>query len=318
MLLAVTALVSAPLLSDAQAPTLDAPTIRGFSSSRAGAERELEQKLRQIPNADSAEHHLRILTAAPHMAGTDGSRRVAEYIRDQLRSYGFEADLVSYRVWLPHPAEVKLELVAPETKALATPEEPFEWDKDTYDKRAVVGFSGYSPSGEVTAPVVYVNYGLPEDYRKLEELGVSVEGKVVLARYGRSYRGVKALVAEENKAAALILYSDPADDGYAAGDPYPRGPWRPMSGIQRGSIQYGFRYPGDPLTPGVPSNEQARRVDPRQAENLPHIPALPVSPRDGSEILQRLGGPRVPREWQGALPFSYRSEERRVGKECRL
>ena len=279
--------------------------IRGFSPPRVAAERELEQKLKRIPDAASAERHLRWLTSAPHMAGTDASRRVAEYLRDQLRSYGFEADLVTYRVWLPLPAEVKLELVEPEKKSLATPEEPYEVDKDTSDRRAVAGFSGYSPSGEVTAPVVYVNYGLPEDYRRLAELGVSVAGKIALARYGNSYRGVKARVAEGNKAAGLVIYSDPADDGYVAGDPYPRGPWRPMSGIQRGSILYIFQYPGDPLTPGVASTGEAQRIDPRQAQSLPRVLTLPVSPRDGAEILRRLEGPRVPREWQGGLPFTY-------------
>ncbi|MBI3671126.1 MAG: M28 family metallopeptidase [Acidobacteria bacterium] len=274
-------------------------------TGHVAAERELEQKLQRLPSSESAERTLRILTSTPHMAGTDGSRRVAEFIRDQLRSYGFEAELVRYRAWLPQPTEVKLELVQPETKALGTPEEPFESDKDTYDKRAVVGFNSYSPSGEVTAPVVYVNYGTQEDYRRLSELSVGVEGKIVLARYGRGFRGVKAKVAEENKAAGLILYSDPADDGYVAGDAYPRGPWRPMSGIQRGSIQYTFIFPGDPLTPGVAATEQAQRIDPRWAQNLPHIPTMPVSPRDALEILQHLDGPQVPREWQGGLPLTY-------------
>src|SRR5712692_10326152 len=257
---AALALLFAPVGNLAQAPA----SIRGFSPARAVAERELEQKLRLVPSGESAERHPRNLTATPHMAGTEGSRRVAEYLRDQLRGYGFEAELVTYRVWMPHPVEVKLELVEPEKKTLATPEEPLEGDKDTYDKRAVMAFSGYSPSGEVTAPVVYVNYGTSEDYRRLSEMGISLEGKVALARYGRNFRGVKAKLAEENKAAGLIIYSDPADDGYVAGDAYPRGPWRPMSGIQRGSILYTFLYPGDPLTPGVASTETARLIVPTQ------------------------------------------------------
>jgi N-acetylated-alpha-linked acidic dipeptidase len=306
-------LISAPGASDAQTPVQvgsrskapDNIKIRGFSASRTAAEREFEQKLQHIPSAESAERTLRVLTSAPHMAGTEGSRRVAEFIRDQLRNFGFEAGLVSYRVWLPQPVEVKLELVQPETRALATPEEPFEGDKDTSDKRAVPGFNSYSPSGEVTATVVYANYATQEDFRRLAELGISVEGKIVLARYGRGFRGVKAKLAEENKAAGLILYSDPADDGYVAGDAYPRGPWRPMSGIQRGSILYTFISPGDPLTPGVAATESAQRIDPRDARNLPHIPTMPVSPRDAAEILQRLGGPQVPREWQGGLPLTY-------------
>lgn len=239
------------------------------------------------------------------MAGTDGSRRVAEYMRDQLRSYGFDASLVEYKVWLNHPKEVKLELLAPFAKALATQEDPFEWDKDSYTKSAVVGFNGYSPSGEVSAPVVYANYGLHEDYRRLEELGVSVEGKVVLVRYGRSFRGVKTRIAEEHKAAGVLIYSDPADDGYVAGDVYPRGPYRPPSGIQRGSIYYGSTYSGDPLTPGVAAKDGARRLDPSESKTLPRTPTMPINYRDATEILKHLGGPRVPREWQGGLPFTY-------------
>jgi N-acetylated-alpha-linked acidic dipeptidase len=282
-----------------------AAAIRGFSAARAAAQKELEARLQRLPEPASAERHLRYLTAEPHMAGTPGSRRVAEYVRDQLRSFGFEADLASYRAWLPHPVEVQLELTAPQKMSLARPEEPIEGDPFSADKRAVMAFNAYSPSGDVTAPVVYVNYGLPEDYRQLAELGVSVEGKIALARYGRSFRGVKLKVAEENKAAGLILFSDPADDGYVSGDMYPRGPWRPMSGIQRGSVYYGFLYSGDPLTPGIAATDSAKRLEPSEARNLPRIPALPISARDAAEILKYLGGPRVPRNWQGGLPMTY-------------
>jgi N-acetylated-alpha-linked acidic dipeptidase len=278
--------------------------IRGFSSARVAPQRALEQKLQSIPSAESAERYLRFLTAEPHMVGTEGSRRVAEYVRAQLRSYGFEADLVRYSVWLPHPREVKLELIAPQKKPLATQEEPIAADKDSSNPRIVPGFNAYSPSGEVSGSVVYANYGQPEDFRRLAELGISIEGKIVLARYGRNFRGVKARVAEEYKAAGLIIYSDPADDGYVAGDAYPRGPWRPMSGIQRGSILYTFHYPGDPLTPETASTENARRLDPAQARSLPRIPTMPISPRDAQEILKHLNGPRV-REWQGGLPLTY-------------
>jgi N-acetylated-alpha-linked acidic dipeptidase len=295
--------LSVSVHSQEQAPA-PAP-IRGFAASRVAAQRALESQLQRIPAPDSAERHLRIITSEPHMAGTEGSKRVAEYVRDQLRSYGFEASLAEYKVWLPHPKEVKLELVTPEKKTLATPEDPFEWDKDTYNKNVVMGFNGYSPSGEVTAPVIYANYGLHEDYRRLEEMGVSVAGKVVLVRYGRSFRGVKTRIAEEHKAAGVIIYSDPADDGYVAGDPYPRGPFRPPSGIQRGSVYYGSNYSGDPLTPGVAATENARRLKPEESKSLPRTPTLPISYRDAAEILKNLGGPRVPREWQGGLPFTY-------------
>jgi N-acetylated-alpha-linked acidic dipeptidase len=279
--------------------------IRGFAASRVDAERRLEQKLRHVPDAEHAEADLRQLTAEPHMAGTEASHRTAEWLREKYRSYGFEAELASYSVWLPVPVEEKLELVKPEKKVLATPEEPFEGDKDTHDRRAVRGFNAYSPSGEVTSSVVYVNYGMPEDYRQLDDLGVKVEGKVVIARYGQGYRGVKAKLAEEHKAAALLIYSDPADDGYAAGDPYPHGPWRPMSGIQRGSILYTSIYPGDPLTPGAASTPDAKRLAPAEARTLPRIPTLPINAQDAAAILPHLGGAQVPHGWQGGLPFTY-------------
>ncbi len=289
----------------AQEPAPARKVIRGFASQRASAQQQWEQKLQRLPDAESAERHLRALTASPHMAGTPGSRRVAEYIRDTLRGYGWQAELVSYRVLLPQPAQVHLELVAPQTVLLARPEEPVEFDPSSFDANAVMGFNAYSPSGEVEAEVVYVNYGLPEDYARLRELGVSATGRIAIARYGRSFRGVKAKLAEENGAAGLILYSDPADDGYMAGDTYPRGPFRPMSGIQRGSILYIFHYPGDPLTPGVAATDGAERIGLAAATNLTRTPTLPVSPRDAADILSRLGGPRVPRTWQGGLPFTY-------------
>jgi N-acetylated-alpha-linked acidic dipeptidase len=279
--------------------------IRGFFPARVAPERELEQKLRAIPDAAHAENNLRHITSEPHMAGTEASHRVAEWLRDQYRSFGFEAEIVSYSVWLPQPREIKLELTAPEVKQLATPEQPFDVDKDTLDPRAVVGFNAYSPSAEVSGAVVYVNYGMPEDYRALDSLGVSVEGRIVIARYGHGYRGIKAKLAEEHKALGLVIYSDPQDDGYAAGDPFPRGPWRPMSGIQRGSILYTQIYPGDPLTPGVAATPDAKRLAPADAANLPHIPTLPINAQDAEAILQNLGGPHVPKGWQGGLPFTY-------------
>ena len=293
-----------PIRVQSQQPTV-VPPVRGFAADRVAAQRALEDKLQRVPSPESAERHLSILTAEPHMAGTPGSKRVAEYMRDQLRSYGFEANLVEYKVWLNQPKEVKLELLTPEAKQLATQEDPFEWDKDSFNQNAVRGFNGFSPSGEATAPVVYANYGLHEDYRRLEEMGISVAGKIVLVRYGRSFRGVKTRIAEEYKAAGVLIYSDPADDGYVAGDIYPRGPYRPPSGIQRGSVYYGSNYSGDPLTPGVAAKDGAKRLDPKDAVSLPRTPTMPINYRDASEILKHLGGPRVPREWQGGLPFTY-------------
>jgi N-acetylated-alpha-linked acidic dipeptidase len=279
--------------------------IRGFFPERAKSERALESKLQGIPDAERAESNLRHLTRQPHRAGTEASHQVAEWLRAQYRSFGFDAEIVTYSVWMAEPREVKLELVAPSKKTLATPEQPVDVDKDTTDPRAVMAFNTYAPSGEVTAPVVYVNYGTPEDYAELDSLGVSVQGKIAIARYGHNYRGIKSRLAEEHKAAGLVIFSDPADDGYMAGDVFPKGPWRPMSGIQRGSILYTEYYPGDPLTPGVASTPDAKRIAPADAANLPHILTMPINAQDAWAILEHLGGPHVPRNWQGGLPFTY-------------
>lgn len=283
----------------------EAVTIRGFLPSHVEEEGQLEQKLQSIPEAARAESNLRHLTSEPHMAGTEASHRVAEWLRDQYASYGFDTEIVTYSVWLPQPRQVQLELTAPHKKTLGSPEPPIADDQDSRDTRAVAAFNVYSPSGDVTAPVVYVNYGTPDDYRALDSLGISVEGKIAIARYGKGYRGIKAKLAEEHKAVGLILYSDPADDGYAVGDTYPDGPWRPMSGIQRGSILYTQFYPGDPLTPGTPATANAARISPAAAASLPHIPTMPISAQDASAILSVLDGKHVPPQWQGGLPFTY-------------
>jgi N-acetylated-alpha-linked acidic dipeptidase len=279
--------------------------LRGFSAAHVDAERQLEQSLRKIPDAQHAEENLKRITLEPHMAGTEASHRLAEWLRLQYESFGFDAKLVSYSVWLPQPTEIKLELIAPQRKSLGTQEEAYEWDKSTYDARASVGFNTYSPSGDVTAPIVYANYGTADDYRQLESLGASVAGKIVLVRYGSSYRGIKAKLAEEHKAAGLLIYSDPADDGYDAGDIYPTGPWRPMSGIQRGSILYTEIYPGDPLTPGIAATIDAPRIAPSEARSLPRIPVMPINAQDAAVILSHLTGAKVPRAWQGGLPITY-------------
>jgi N-acetylated-alpha-linked acidic dipeptidase len=279
--------------------------LRGFSPQRATGEREIEAKFAKLPSATRAEATLKRLTAEPHVAGTEAGRGLAEYIRDEFRAAGLDVEIASYRVLLSYPSEIVLERTAPGAMRLARPEEPAEGDPSTADKRAIPAFNAYSPPGDVTAQLVYANYGMPEDYRRLAEMGVSVQGNIVLVRYGQNFRGVKTRVAEEHGAAGVLIYSDPADDGFVAGDPYPKGPWRPESGIQRGSIQYTFLYPGDPLTPGVAATEDAKRIDANRAVNLPKVPTLPISWRDAAQLLPYLGGPKVPREWQGGLPFTY-------------
>src|ERR1700691_5115189 len=285
--------------------TQDNPGIRGFAPARVAAEHALEQQMRAIPDPARAESNLRRITSEPHMAGTEASHRVAEWLRDQYRSYGFDADIVSYSLVLSQSGDKQLGLAAPDKRTLTTPEQPFAVDPDTSNKNIVAAFNAFSPSGDVTAPVVYVNYGMQADYRELEKLGVSVAGKIVIARYGGCYRGIKTKLAEEHKALGLIIYSDPEDDGYVAGDVFPNGPWRPMSGIQRGSVEYTEIYPGDPLTPGVAATASAKRLAPADATNLAHIPTMPINSQDASVILENLGGAHVPRQWQGGLPFTY-------------
>ncbi len=197
-----------------------------------------------------------------------------------------------------------------EGKVLMTGPSPEHVDNDPYqaDARILPAFHGSSPSCDITADVVYVNYGRPEDFKKLEDLHITVAGKIVLARYGMNFRGVKVYLAQQHQAAGVIIYSDPADDGYFQGDKYPHGPWRPDSAVQRGSVQYLFKYPGDATTPDVastPSLPAAKRLPLAQVNSLPTIPSMPLSYHDAGPILESMGGPVAPREWQGALPFSY-------------
>jgi N-acetylated-alpha-linked acidic dipeptidase len=279
--------------------------IDGFAPGRAAAEAQLEKQFLAIPAAAGAESNLRHLTSTPHLAGTEASHRVAEWLRDQYRSYGFDAEIESYSVWLPMPHEIKLEMIKPKHENLATSEPPIPGDLDTWTKHVTPDYNAYSPSGDVTAPVIYANYGMADDYRELERLGIEVDGKIVMARYGRGYRGIKALLAEQHHAAGLILYSDPQDDGYAVGDTFPDGPWRPMGGVQRGSILYTQIYPGDPLTPGAASVPGAPRISATNAASLPRVPTMPISAQDAAVILKALDGRHVPHTWQGALPFTY-------------
>jgi N-acetylated-alpha-linked acidic dipeptidase len=283
-------------------PEAPAPQIRGFAPSRTAAELALEERFQKVPDPTRAEADLRQLTSEPHVAGTDASRRVAEWIRDQFRADGFDAQIVTYSAYLPVPQEALLEMVAPEKTRLAAPEPPIDRDRNSGDDHLSPAANDYSASGDVTAPVIYVNYGTADDYRMLDSLGISVKGKLVLARYGRGYRGVKAKLAEDHGAAGLIIYSDPGDDGYDSGDVFPEGPWRPMDGIQRGSILYTQVHPGDPL---VAENPNGPRIAPSDAAALPHIPAIPISAHDANIVIEHLGKQRVPRGWQGGLPLTY-------------
>jgi len=278
----------------------------GFTPGHAARQREIEAAFLALPDPVRCEAHHRELTRAPHTAGTEGSRRVAEYVAARFREYGLETDVPSYDVLLSYPRKVELEMVAPRSVSLARREDPLPEDPSSSDPAASGPWHAYAKSGEVEADVVYVNHGQPRDYDRLARIGVDVRGKVALARYFGGYRGGKSLEAERRGVAALVTYSDPAEDGYVQGDVYPRGPWGNDSHVQRGANVYDFIVPGDPLTPGWPSVAAARRIPEAESRILPKIPTLPLSFRDARVLLEALEGPvRPTREWQGGGPFAY-------------
>ncbi len=279
--------------------------VPGFGDGEAVERAGWEEILLKTPHPDSARRHLRILTEEPHVAGTPADYATALYVRDRMRAYGLEADLQEFHVLLNYPKRVALQLVAPADEPLSLREVPIEGDKDSADPAFFDGFHGYSADGEVTSQIVYANYGRPEDYRAIEKLGVSVAGKIVLVRYGKLFRGLKVRLAEERRAAGVLIYSDPADDGYMQGDIYPHGPWRHPSAIQRGSVQFLSIAPGDPTTPGWGSGKSARRVRREQSEALAKIPSLPLSYGEAGKILHHLAGPTGPSGFQGGLPLAY-------------
>jgi N-acetylated-alpha-linked acidic dipeptidase len=257
-----------------------------------------------------AQEELKTLTAVPHVAASKEDYDTALYVESKFKAAGLDTQIVAYKAWINLPQEVFLQATNAEGKILMTGPTREHVDNDPYqdDPRVLPAFHGGSPSCDVTADVVYVNYGRPEDFKRLDDMHISVAGKIVLTRYGMNFRGVKVYLAQQRGAAGVIIYSDPADDGYFQGDKYPHGPWRPDTGVQRGSVQYMFKYPGDATTPDVASTPglgAAHRLPPSKISSLPTIPSMPISYHDAAPILESLGGPVAPREWQGALPFSY-------------
>ena len=279
--------------------------MRGFTPENAVTQKQYETDFKEHVSAERCRHRLRHLTEEPHLAGSENSRKVAEYLRTEFESYGLQVQVYEYHVYLPYPLEVHVELVSPVQHVAVSKEDSWEWDKDSYETEIVAGYNAYSPDGDVTAELIYVNRGLPEDYQILKERGISVAGKICIARYGGSYRGVKAKVAGDNGAVGLILYSDPKDDGYMRGDVYPRGPWRSEDAIQRGTVKYIFQHASDPLTPGWAATKEADRLPIAEAIDLPKIPVVPIAYRDAKLFLQALAGMNVPSEWQGGLSFAY-------------
>jgi N-acetylated-alpha-linked acidic dipeptidase len=279
-----------------------------FGYADFSKEAVIEQKFLAVPSAKLAGEELKTLTAEPHMAATPEDRKTAEYVAQKFRAAGLETEIVPYRVLMNQPKVVKVEAFDAAGKQLMSGPTREHVDKDPFDDdpRVVMPFNGSSGSGDVTGEVVYANYGRLEDFDELEKQHIDLKGKIVMVRYGANFRGVKVYIAEKRGAAGVLIYSDPQDDGFFKGDPYPMGPWRPESGVQRGSVQYLFKYPGDPETPGVASTADlpdTARVSPEG--NQPHIISIPLSYEDAAPILKAMKGASVPQGWQGALPFRY-------------
>ena len=284
-----------PFVAGAQ----DAPA--GFRPQSAAAQQQFERALRSVPDTVTLQRHMRWLAGATHVAGTPRQRETADYVLREMAAMGLDTVRYIYHVWLPHPDSAVVELVTPAKRRLALGEPRLAADPTSAGPRWPT-VNGYSGRGDVTAPVVYVNYGLIEDYAELARTGVDVRGAIVVARYGRSFRGIKAREAERRGAVALVLYSDPADDGYVTGDVYPEGPMRHPQAPQRGSVYNGQ---GDPSTPGWPSLEGARRL-PADSMRVPRIPVVPVGYEQARAVLEPLRGAALPAQsWQGGLPFRY-------------
>jgi len=291
--LIIAAIVGLPAASRAQ-------SLVGYSQTSAAAERRIEADVISRPSPDSASAHSRVLSREAHVAGTPAQARTRDYVLERMKSWGLETESRTYSVWLPHATSVRVERIAPSPKEFDL-REPSVIGDPTSLLPQYPTVNGYSGQGDVSGEVVYVNYGLIEDYASLDSLGVSVKGKIAIARYGRSFRGIKAREAETHGAIGLIIYSDPRDDGFVVGDVFPEGPMRPAAGVQRGSV---FNADGDPTTPGYGSVSGVPRVA-ESAMPVPHIPVVPMSYGNASELLRFLRGTDVPSSWQGGLAFHY-------------
>ncbi len=289
-------------------------SILGFTPKSSAHEAQVESNFKSIPSPEEERRQHRIFTSEPHVAGSPRNNELARYVADQWRTEGFEVVIRRYDVYGSNPKFTSLDMVSPVHYRAGLRELPLRGDPDSKDKAISSAWSGMSASGEVTAPLVYAHSGNPEDYDYLRKQGIDVKGKVVLVRYSNPYRyrGFKALTAQREGAAAILIYSDPAEDGYKMGKVVPEGPWGPEYHIQRGAITYDFMVPGDPLTPGWASIEGAKRIPVSEAVSIPKIMALPLSWHDAKPLLSNMDGPVAPADWQGGLPIKYHLGGNRV------
>ncbi|MGB6130925.1 MAG: transferrin receptor-like dimerization domain-containing protein [Acidobacteriaceae bacterium] len=282
------------------------PALRGYTPQDSATEIHWEQTFRALPDRDQIRANMKRLSAYPHHVGSPYDKNNAEWLLAQLKSYGLDAQIEEFTTLFPTPKSRLLELLGPEPYTAKLQEPPISVDP-TSDQQSqqLPTYNAYSRDGDVTAPLVYVNYGRPEDYDVLARMGVSVKGAIVIARYGMSWRGIKPKVAAEHGAIGCIIYSDPHEDGYFQGDSYPNGPMRPAEGVQRGSVMDMPTYPGDPQTPGVGAKPGVKLIPLDKVKTLSPIPVLPISYTDATPFLKALGGQTVPESWRGSLPFTY-------------
>ncbi len=299
--------IAAALLFAFTAHAVDAgPALRGYTPEHSATEANWEQKYRALPEPGRIRENLRRLSARPHHVGSPYDKDNAEWLLAQLKSYGLDAKIEEFSALFPTPKSRLVELLGPEPFKAKLQEPPVEGDP-TSDQQSeqLPTYNAYSRDGDVTAPLVYVNYGRQEDYDVLDRMGISVKGAIVIARYGMSWRGIKPKVAAEHGAVGCLIYSDPGDDGYYDAEPYPKGPMRPPDGVQRGSVMDMPLYPGDPQTPGVGAVPGVTLIPLDQVQTITKIPVLPISYADATPLLRSLGGEVVPEAWRGALPFTY-------------
>jgi N-acetylated-alpha-linked acidic dipeptidase len=289
-----------------QTATAQNAPLAGYSQQSSGAERDWEQKFRQIPAPENIQQYNQRLSARPHNVGSPYDKDNAEWILAQFKSWGLDAHIETFTVLFPTPKLRKLELLAPKPYTAKLVEPPVPGDPtSSHQSEQLPTYNAYSIDGDVTAPLVYVNYGIPEDYEQLDRMGISVKGAIVIARYGNSWRGIKPKVAAEHGAIGCIIYSDPRDDGYFEGDVFPQGAYRNSNGVQRGSVMDMPVYPGDPETPGVGSTPDAKRLELKDVKVITKIPVMPISYGDAQPLLEQLTGRVAPENWRGALPITY-------------
>lgn len=285
----------------------DEKPLDGFSADSSRSERQWEEKFKAIPKPENMRAYMERLSARPHNVGTAYDKENAEWVAAKFKEFGLDTHIETFDILFPTPKERAVELVEGGPKYVAKLEEPTVPQDPTSNQHAeqLPTYNAYSIDGDVTAPLVFVNYGIPEDYDQLARMGISVKGAIVIAKYGHSWRGIKPKVAAEHGAIGCIIYSDPNEDGFKQGETFPNGPWRPEQGVQRGSVADDPIFPGDPLTPGVGATKNAKRLEVKDSPVITKIPVLPISYGDAKPLLEAIGGPVAPRTWRGGLGMTY-------------